>query len=83
MAMAPRCVSSKWDLALLQGLVLGDPLPVLIPSLCRGQEVTLQEGTHNRHILVCPSLMPPRSPGRTALSPVSLVRLFLVPNEFP
>lgn len=81
--MAPRCVSSKWDLALPQAPVLGDPLPVLIPSLCRGQEVTLQEVTHSRHILVCPSLMPPGSPGRTALSPVSLVRLFLVPSEFP
>lgn len=53
------------------------------PRCARGQEVALQEETHNRHILVCPSLMPPRSPGRTALSPVSLVRLFLVPNEFP
>lgn len=83
MAVAPRCVSIKRELALPQAPVLGDPLPVLIPLLCRGQEVTLQEVTHNRHIVVCPSLMPPRSPGRTALSPVSLVRLFLVPNEFP
>lgn len=57
-ATASRCVSTKWDLALPKAPVLGDPLPVLIPSLCRGQQVTMKRGDTQQ---ACPGLSQPRA----------------------